>query len=58
MSSNTTAAAPILAYSPAFTGPIELGDRRSFADIGQTILENFGITESFVGESFLQALKK
>lgn len=49
---------PILAYSPSFTGPIELGDRRSFADIGQTVLENFGITESFVGESFLQALRK
>lgn len=49
---------PILAYSPSFTGPIELGDRRSFADIGQTVLENFGITESFVGESFLQALGK
>ena len=49
---------PILAYSPAFTGPIELGDRRSFADIGQTILENFGITESFVGESFLCELVK
>lgn len=49
---------PILAYSPSFTGPIDLGDRRSFADIGQTILENFGITESFVGESFLQLLAK
>ncbi len=49
---------PILAYSPAFAGPIDLGDRRSFADIGQTILENFGITESFVGESFLQLLAK
>ena len=49
---------PLLAYSPAFTGPIDLGDRRSFADIGQTILENFGITESFVGESFLQLLAK
>ena len=49
---------PILAYSPSFTGPIELGDRRSFADIGQTVLENFGVSESFVGESFLQALKK
>ena len=49
---------PLLAYSPSFTGPIDLGDRRSFADIGQTILENFGITESFVGESFLQLLAK
>ena len=48
---------PILAYSPSFTGPIELGDRRSFADIGQTILDNFGVTESFVGESFLSSLK-
>ena len=44
---------PLLAYSPAFTGPINLGDRRSFADIGQTILENFGVKEAFVGESFL-----
>ena len=49
---------PILAYSPSFTGPIELGDRRSFADIGQTILDNFEVKESFVGESFLQALGK
>ena len=49
---------PLLAYSPVFTGPIDLGDRRSFADIGQTILENFGVTESFVGESFLQLLAK
>lgn len=49
---------PLLAYSPAFAGPIDLGDRRSFADIGQTILENFGITESFVGDSFLQLLAK
>ena len=44
---------PLLAYSPAFTGPNNLGDRRSFADIGQTILENFGVKEAFVGESFL-----
>ena len=47
---------PILAYSPSFIGPIELGDRGSFADIGQTILDNFGVAESFVGESFLHAL--
>ena len=47
---------PLLAYSPAFIGPIDLGDRRSFADIGQTILDNFGVTESFVGESFLYEL--
>lgn len=49
---------PLLVYSPAFTGPIALGDRNSFADIGQTILENFGVTELFVGESFLQLLAK
>ena len=49
---------PLLAYSPSFTGPIDLGDRRSFADIGQTILENFGVKESFAGESFLQLLAK
>ena len=49
---------PLLAYSPAFTGPIDLGDRHSFADIGQTILDNFGSTESFVGESFLYKIVK
>lgn len=48
---------PILGYSPAFTGPIDLGDRSSFADIGQTILENFGVIEPFVGESFLHTLE-
>ena len=49
---------PLLAYSPSFIGPIDLGDRRSFADIGQTILKNFGVKESFAGESFLQLLAK
>ena len=49
---------PLLAYSPAFTGPIDLGDRRSFADIGQTILENFGVKEPFVGTSFLPLLTR
>ena len=49
---------PLLAYSPSFAGPIDLGDRRSLADIGQTILENFGVKESFAGESFLQLLAK
>ena len=49
---------PILAYLPSFTGPIDLGDRSSFADIGQTILENFGVTEPFVGESFLYRIVK
>ena len=49
---------PLLAYSPSFTGPIDLGDRRSLVDIGQTILENFGVKESFAGESFLQLLAK
>ena len=34
---------PILGYSPRMNGPIDLGDRKSFADIGETILENFGL---------------
>ena len=49
---------PLLAYSPSFTGPIDLGDRRSFADIGQTILENFGVKESFAGEKFFTIISK
>ena len=49
---------PILGYSPRIDGPIDLGDRKSFADIGETILENFGLKQWGIGTSFLEKLSK
>jgi len=47
---------PILAYSPSARGGVNLGVRKTLADIGQTVAENFGLTLPF-GTSFLSALK-
>ncbi len=49
---------PILGYSPRIDGPIDLGDRKSFADIGETILENFSLKQWGIGTSFLEKLSK
>ena len=49
---------PILGYSPRIDGPIDLGDRKTFADIGETILENFGLKQWGIGTSFLEKLSK
>ncbi|MFB3094718.1 MAG: phosphopentomutase, partial [Candidatus Acidiferrales bacterium] len=46
---------PVLAYSPRLPGGVNRGTRRSLADIGQTIAENFGVQGSF-GTSFLPEL--
>ncbi|GAA0386565.1 phosphopentomutase [Paenibacillus motobuensis] len=49
---------PLLAYSPRFTdGGRELPLRRTFADIGATVADNFGVTLPEYGESFLADLK-
>lgn len=49
---------PLLAYSPRFTdGGRELPLRRTFADIGATVADNFGVTLPKYGESFLADLK-
>lgn len=49
---------PFLAYSPSFTGCGKLEDAPSFAIIGATIADNFGITmpESTIGYSILEKL--
>ena len=39
-------------------GSIDLGDRKSFADIGETILENFELKQWGIGTSFLEKLSK
>lgn len=47
---------PILAYHRRMNGAVDLGTRRSFSDIGETILENFGLASYHIGQSFLSKL--
>ncbi|MDU2065570.1 MAG: phosphopentomutase [Sporomusaceae bacterium] len=54
-SDHTREYVPILAYSPTLTG-LSLGIRTSFADVGQTIAENFSVRTSVPGVSFLSLL--
>ncbi|HUB06489.1 MAG TPA: phosphopentomutase [Myxococcales bacterium] len=44
---------PILAHCPSRKRGAPLGTRRSFADLGQTVLEHFGLRPMPHGESFL-----
>lgn len=46
---------PILAYSPASGGGVNLGIRKTLADMGQTVAENFG-GEISRGQSFLEEI--
>lgn len=50
---------PFLAWSPSMTGSGALPEFPSFAAVGATILDNFGIqkTEGMIGESVLDALR-
>ncbi len=49
---------PVLVYSPAFPGGIDLGLRHGFSDVGQTIADHLGIDASeLAGRSFYQELK-
>jgi phosphopentomutase len=45
--------APLVVYGKRARAGVNLGDRQSLADIGQTIADNFGLRLS-AGESFLQ----
>lgn len=47
---------PILGYAKGYAGDVQLGDRHSFSDVGQTILENFGISLGRYGKSFLKEI--
>jgi len=47
---------PVLVYGPGLRGGADLGTRKSLADIGQTIAENFGL-ELPAGASFLKDLR-
>lgn len=47
---------PFLIYNPNLKGG-NLGIRKSFADLGQTIAENFNVKKQGIGISFLEELK-
>jgi phosphopentomutase len=47
--------APLLVYGPRARAGVNLGDRASLADIGQTIADNFGLRLK-AGESFLREI--
>ena len=50
---------PMLIFGKSIREGVDLGTRASFADIGATILEAFGITDSGIaGESFYQSVLK
>jgi phosphopentomutase len=48
---------PVLAAGPRVNNDVALGTRKSFADLGQTIAENFGVGQMPHGTSFLPLLK-
>ncbi|WP_447972634.1 phosphopentomutase [Nitrospira sp. Kam-Ns4a] len=47
---------PLLAWGPRLARGVNLGTRRSFADLGQTVADALGATRLPWGESFLDAL--
>ena len=47
---------PILAWKPGMKGRIDLGTRKSYADIAATVAELFGAPERFGAESFASQL--
>lgn len=55
---HTREVVPLIAYSPSHSGGQDLGVRKTFADVGATIAENFTLKAPSHGTSFLSALKK
>ncbi|MGH7165528.1 MAG: phosphopentomutase [Nitrospiraceae bacterium] len=47
---------PLLTYGPRLARGVNLGTRRSFSDLGQTIADALGVKRLECGESFLDAL--
>jgi phosphopentomutase len=47
---------PLLAYGPRLARGVNLGTRRTFADLGQTIADALGVQRLPWGESFLDSL--
>jgi len=56
---HTNERVPLLVFSPRIQGSINLGVRKSFADVAKTVAENFGVAKNPLdGTSFLQELQK
>lgn len=49
---------PLLMYSPSIKGSHHLATRSTFADLGATITDNFQVSTTSSGESFLDVLVK
>ena len=49
---------PMLMYGKEVRAGVNLGTRPCFGDIGQTILDIFGINEKLQGESFWAEVRK
>ena len=49
---------PLLVYGKNATQGVDLGTRKTFADLGATIADNFGVNSTGLGESFLGAIVK
>jgi len=47
---------PLIAYSPSRPSVHALGIRRTLADVGATVLENFGLAGHAAGHSFLNEI--
>ena len=48
---------PLILYSPALTKSTDLGIRSTYADLGQTIMDNFDLEQLPFGTSFLEELQ-
>ena len=48
---------PLLLYSPALKESVDLGLRQTYADLGMSIMDNFGLTGLEFGTSFLSELR-
>ena len=48
---------PLVIYGKSLKKGINLGTRSSFADIGATVLDYFGINSGIAGESFLDIIR-
>jgi phosphopentomutase len=49
---------PLLVTGPKVKAGVDLGTRRTFADLGQTIAENFGVGQMKHGTSFLKEIRQ
>ncbi len=47
---------PLLVFGPGLRGGVNLGTRKSFADLGASIFQGFGLGEAATGESFLSSI--